>query len=57
MTDRRQSRTKPSPPPRKPRHRASWAGYETSKSPLAAAGLTPSNYARAVRRLARKLGV
>ncbi len=57
MTDRRQSRTKPAPPPRKPRHRASWAAFEASKAPIAAAGLTPAKYARAVRRLARKLGV
>ncbi len=44
-------------PPRKPRRRASWPGYEAAKAPLAAAGLDHLKYARAVRRLARKLGV
>lgn len=47
--------TKP-PAPRKPR-RASWPAYDAAKAPLASAGLTPEMYARAVRRLARKLGV
>ena len=49
-------RTKP-PAPRKPRRRASWPGYEAAKAPIAAAGLDPAKYARAVRRLARKMGV
>ncbi len=49
-------RTTP-PTPRKPRRRASWASYEAGKALIAAAGLTPEMYARAVRRLARKLGV
>lgn len=44
-------------PPRKPRRRASWAAFEASKAPLAAAGLDPLKYARAVRRLAWKMGV
>lgn len=43
--------------PRKPRHRASWAEFEASKAPIAAAGIDPVKYARAVRRLARRLGV
>ena len=43
--------------PRKLRRRASWAAFEASKAPLAAAGLDPVKYARAVRRLARKMGV
>ena len=49
-------RTKP-PTPRKARRRDSWASFEASKAPIAAAGLDPLKYARAVRRLARKLGV
>ena len=49
-------RAKP-PAPRKPRRRASWPGYEAAKAPLAAAGLDPAKYARAVRRLASKMGV
>lgn len=57
MTPPRQPRTKSAPPPRKPRRRASWAAFEASKSPLAAAGLTPDNYVQAVRRLARKMGI
>jgi len=31
--------------------------YEASKAPITTAGLSPTAYARAVRRLARKLGV
>lgn len=42
---------------RKLRRRASWASFESAKAPIAAAGLDPAKYARAVRRLARKLGV
>ncbi|WP_374240579.1 hypothetical protein [Zoogloea sp.] len=49
-------RTKPTAS-RKPRRRASWPSYEASKAPIAAAGLDPLKYARAVRRLARKMGV
>ena len=45
------------PAPRKARRRASWPGYEAAKAPIAAAGLDPLKYARAVRRLARKMGV
>lgn len=43
--------------PRRPRRRGSWASFESAKAPIAAAGLDPAKYARAVRRLARKLGV
>lgn len=45
MSTPRQPRTKSVPPPRKPRHRASWAGYEASKTTIAAAGLTPERFA------------
>lgn len=43
--------------PRKPRDRAPWAAYGSAKAPIDGAGLAPSAYARAIRRLARKLGV
>lgn len=43
--------------PRKPRRKASWAAYETAKAPIDRAGLAPTAYARAIRRIARKTGV
>ena len=49
-------RAKPAAP-RKARRRASWPAFEAAKVPIAAAGLDPAKYARAVRRLARKMGV
>ncbi len=49
-------RTKPLAP-RQPRRRASWPACDAAKAPLAAAGLPPEKYARAVRRLARRLGI
>lgn len=43
--------------PRKPRDRAPWAAYGPAKAPVDGAGLAPTDYARAVRRLARKMGL
>ncbi len=48
----------PKRPPRRGRPVSPAAqNYEASKAPITTAGLSPTAYARAVRRLARKLGV
>lgn len=50
--------TKPNRAPRRGRPVSPQAqAYEATKAPITTAGLTPTAYARAVRRLARKMGV
>lgn len=40
---------------RKPKHRNMWRRYEAEKKALAARGMTPAAYEKALRELAKKL--
>lgn len=57
MTAPRRRKSRKPTPSGKPPATAPWTAYGAAKAPIESAGLAPAAYGRAVRRLARKMGV